>query len=220
LGKVEDTAIRDEIRKILPVDVKVGDLLPLSTGDRVRIEELRPDGTYGYRVIKGLTEQAKAIGTATIQNDPKLNITTGVDKLKSLQNVNQIQQEKIMANELDVTEIDRIKNAKIEKEKKREADVEAAINIAAELKGDIKQIKSELCEGPDCLRTQVQNKFGEIEKKIEHIEERTELFSCEKCGYTKVPALASFCPQCGSGIFEWTDDSGQPVSGWKHYGEK
>ena len=89
--------------------------------------------------------RAKAVGTVTISNDPKLNITTGIDKLKNLQN---IVQEKNMANELDVTEVDIIKNEKIQRQKKEREDTLAAIAIAADLKGDIQAIKRDLCEGP------------------------------------------------------------------------
>lgn len=160
--------------------------------------------------------RAKAVDIATIQNDPKLNILTGIDKLKSLQNINQ---EKNMANELDVTEIDRIKSEKIQKEKQKEADVAAAIAIAAELKGDIKQIKDDLCVGPDCLKEQVKNKFGEIDAKIAKLDERSEMFVCEKCNYPNVPALSSFCPNCGAKIPSWMNDDGQPIVGWVPYYE-
>lgn len=161
--------------------------------------------------------KAKAVGTVTIPNDNKLNITTGVKQLQEIQ-------EKSMANELDVTEVDRAKYDKIEKLKKRDEDVAAAIAIAADLKGDIQKIKEELCVGENCLKNQVtnkfgemNNKFGEIDEKIKKIEEKTSGFVCENCGYASVPALSSFCPQCGSPIYEWSDDSGDPVKGWRHW---
>jgi hypothetical protein len=157
-----------------------------------------------------------ATGTVTVSNDPKLNISTGINKLQET-NKNK---EGNMVNELEPTEIDAIKHEKIEKQKKFQENVNNAINIAAELRGDIKKIKEELCEGPDCLKNQVANKFGEIDDKIKKIDEKTQFFVCEKCSYPNVPALASFCPQCGNGIYEWTDDDGQPIPGWKHYSEK
>jgi len=161
--------------------------------------------------------RAKAVGTVTISNDPKLNITTGIDKLKNLQN---IVQEKNMANELDVTEVDIIKNEKIQRQKKEREDTLAAIAIAADLKGDIQAIKRDLCEGPGCLKEQVQNKFGEIDAKIAKLDAKSvEFYSCDKCSYPNVPALSSFCPQCGAKIPSWTTDEGVPVPGWVPYYE-
>jgi hypothetical protein len=125
-----------------------------------------------------------------------------------------------MSDDLSVTEADKVKYDKIQKAKQFEANINDAIAIAADLKGDIKKIKEEICEGPNCLKEQVVNKFGTIEDRLNKIEEKSQFFVCEKCSYPNVPALASFCPQCGNGIYEWTDDDGQPIPGWKHYSEK
>jgi hypothetical protein len=125
-----------------------------------------------------------------------------------------------MSEDLSPTEIDRIKYDKIQKAKDFEKNVNEAVNLAKDLKEDVQQIKKEVCEGPDCLKAKVEEKFGSIDEKIKKIEEKTSGFVCENCGYANVPALSSFCPQCGSPIYEWSDDEGQPVKGWKHWTDK
>jgi len=190
------------------------------TVEEAKIRKKKEDLEIQEKIAKKEAEKAatnkskaNAAGTITIANDPKLNITTGIDKLQEIQ-------EKNMANELDVTEADRIKHDKIEKQKQRDNDVAAAIAIAADLKGDIKKIKEELCEGPDCLKKQVENKFGEIDAKIAKLDEKSvDFFVCERCSYPNVPALSSFCPNCGAKIPSWMDDNGQPVVGWTPYYE-
>ena len=123
-------------------------------------------------------------------------------------------------DELSVKESDKIKYDKIQKAKQFEQNVNDAINIARDLKGDVQKIKEEICEGPTCLKNQVTEKFDSIDEKIKKIEEKTGTFLCENCGYPNVPALSSYCPNCGSPIYEWSDDEGKPVSGWHHYSEK
>lgn len=125
-----------------------------------------------------------------------------------------------MSDDLSVTEVDKIKHDKIEKARQFEKNVNDAIKIAADLKNDVQKIKEEICEGPNCLKKQVEEKFGYIDDKIKKIEEKTGGFVCENCGYQLVQALSSFCPQCGSPIFEWTDDDGELVKGWKHWSER
>lgn len=122
--------------------------------------------------------------------------------------------------DLDITETDRIKHEKIEKAKKFEDNVNDAIGIAAELKEDIQKIREDICEGPDCLKKKVEDKFEFIEEKIKNIEEKTAEFLCDNCGYNGVKALSSFCPNCGHPIYEWKDDSDSPIAGWKHYSER
>lgn len=208
--------IKKEANKVIPNDAKPGDRFLVSTGDHIRVNKILPDGRFDYNLIPGPIPQSKAVGTVTIPNDPKLNIPTGVKQLQEIQT----RKEKSMANELDVTEVDRAKYEKIEKLKKRDEDVATAINIAASLKDDINKIKEELCVGPDCLKEQVKNKFGEIDTKIAKLDAKAvEFYSCDKCGYPNVPALSSFCPQCGTRIPSWNTDEGEPVAGWKPYYE-
>lgn len=146
-----------------------------------------------------------------------------------------------MSEDLSVTEVDKIKYDKIQKAKQFEMNVNDAIRIAADLKSDVQKIKEEICEGPDCLKAKVEdkfgtmeNKFGTMEKKFDEIddkikkigdkatkiEEKTSGFVCDRCGYSGVPPLSSYCPQCGSPIFSWDDDEGKPVSGWKHWSDR
>ena len=125
-----------------------------------------------------------------------------------------------MTDDLSVTEIDKIKHDKIQKAKQFEQNVNDAINIAKDLKDDVKKIKEEICEGPNCLKKQVTEKFDSIDDKIKKIESNMQYFVCENCSYPNVPALSSYCPNCGSPIFSWEDDEGRPVKGWEHYSEK
>ena len=87
-SKITD-AIKVEISKKLPDDVKIGDLIPLSTGDHVRIEELHPDGRYGYKFIEGPIKQAdksKVVGTVTVPNDPNVTVTSPQETKKKIKN--------------------------------------------------------------------------------------------------------------------------------------
>lgn len=122
--------------------------------------------------------------------------------------------------EFDVTETDRIKHAKIEKAKKFEEDVSVAMMAIPEISEKYDKLVSELCEGPDCLKKQVEDKFGSIDDKIKKIEEKQSDLICDKCGYIGVPALSSYCPNCGAAIYSWNNDDGAPISGWKHYSER
>lgn len=125
-----------------------------------------------------------------------------------------------MVDDLAVTEIDKVKYEKLQKAKEFEKNVNDAISIAADLRDDVKKIKEEICEGPDCLKQQVSDKFGSIDEKIKKIEEKTTEFLCENCGYQGVRALSSFCPNCGHPIYEWNDDDGTPIPGWKHWDDR
>lgn len=122
--------------------------------------------------------------------------------------------------ELDITEADKIKHDKIEKAKAFEQRINQAVDIGAELKDDVKMLKEKICEGPDCLEKQIENKFGLLDQKIAKIEENSAQFVCDACGFTGVRPLSSFCPNCGAPIYEWNDDDGTPISGWKHYTER
>lgn len=204
------------IAKVNEVKNKYADIfkqLPGETAEEYNDRTIRQAVERDEAEEKATEEAAKskAVGTVTIPNDNKLNITTGVNKLQEIQENN-------MANELDVTEVDMIKQEKMAKQKKKEEDVLAAIAIAADLKGDIQKIKEELCVGPDCLKEQVKNKFGEIDAKIAKLDAKAvEFYSCDRCGYDRVPALSSFCPQCGLRIPSWNTDEGEPVPGWSPY---
>lgn len=178
--------------------------------ERIRLETLAENAKKVAEEAATNKSKVSATGNVTISNDQKLNITTGIDKLKNIKEGN-------MANELEVTEVDIIKNEKIEKQKKFQENVNNAIAIAADLKGDIKKIKEEICEGPNCLKEQVVNKFGTIEDRLKKIEDSNATFVCEKCGYNGVKALTSYCPNCGAKIPSWADENGQPIVDWTPY---
>lgn len=122
--------------------------------------------------------------------------------------------------ELDVTETDRVKYDKIQKAKQFEEKINKAVEVGENLEDKVNKLYEKVCEGPDCLERRIDDKFGEISEKVKNIEDKQSNFVCEKCGYIGVPALSSFCPQCGSPIFEWSNDDGQPISGWKHWEER
>lgn len=153
-------------------------------------------------------------------------LRTQVQLIASKENVDKVltsknkEMENVMVDDLEPTSADTVKYEKIQKEKEFRKNVNEAIGIAANLQGDIKELKEAICEGPDCLREQVKSKFGELDQKIKRIEEQNQVFVCENCGYPKVPGLASFCPQCGAVIPSWSDEEGQPIPGWKNWQER
>ena len=95
-----------------------------------------------------------------------------------------------------------------------------AVKALPEINEKYDKLVSELCEGPDCLKNKVQEKFGDIDEKIKKIEEKQSDLVCDKCGYVGVPVLSSYCPNCGAAIYKWEDDEGQPMSNWVHWTER
>lgn len=201
MGKIGDTGVTTE-----EIDAAMQELI-------------REDEAKEKLARKLAKAKVSATGTAnvTIPNDPKINVSFGIDKLKDINKDANKNKEGNMANELEVTEVDIIKNEKIEKQKKFQENVNNAIAIAADLKDDVKKIKEEICEGSNCLKNQVTTKFGTIEDRLKAIEDLSTAFVCEKCGYNGVKALTSFCPNCGAKIPSWADENGQPIADWIPY---
>lgn len=98
--------------------------------------------------------------------------------------------------------------------------LEAAVEAIPKINEKYNKLVSELCEGPDCLKRKVEDKFTDIDDKIKKIEEKQSDLVCEQCGYIGVPALSSYCPNCGVAIHAWNDDSGSPIKNWKHWTER
>lgn len=122
-----------------------------------------------------------------------------------------------MADDLSVTETDRVKYDKLQKAKAFEEKVNKAVESIPGIQDDFKQLREELCEGDNCLVKKVDRKFQEIDDKVKGIQENLQYFICENCGYDKVTPLSSFCPNCGHQIDSWDDDEGKPVKGWEPY---
>ncbi len=94
---------------------------------------------------------------------------------------------------------------------------------------DVNKSVGELCTGIDCIKTDVkkyqdshnelekmvQDRFKELAEKVQGLERPT--FTCENCGEQLIAPLSSFCPNCGSPIHSWSDESGEPVKGWVPY---
>jgi hypothetical protein len=97
--------------------------------------------------------------------------------------------------------------------------------------GDIKKPVSdtlgELCNGVDCIKTDlkksqeyqqladkhIETKFQELSERLQKLEEPT--YICDNCGQDNIRPLSSFCPNCGAPIHSWTDpETGMPISGW------
>jgi rubrerythrin len=231
-----DPMLKKEINKVIPHGAKAGEIFKVPNRGIIEITEAISDSKVNYTfydepndverltklATKKLAEEAanvKAASTVTVPN--VLNTSQALQTQKDTSQSNRFKnlQEKNMVDDLEPTAVDTVKYEKIQKEKQFRENVNNAINIASELKGDIKKIKEELCEGPDCLKNQVQSKFSEIDAKIAKLDERSEVFVCEKCGYPKVPGLSSYCPQCGAKIPSWNTDDGEPIPGWVPYWE-
>lgn len=112
------------------------------------------------------------------------------------------------------------KQDEIDKVRESRKNLEEAVKALPEINEKYDKLVSELCEGPDCLKKKVEDKFQNIDDKIKKIEEKQSDLVCDKCGYIGVPALSSYCPQCGASIYNWNDDDGQPIKGWKHWTER
>lgn len=99
-------------------------------------------------------------------------------------------------------------------------------SVLGTTKKPITETLGELCTGVDCIKEDVKKHQGiqlELEKKMDQrfseLRERVQkleepIFMCDNCGHNGIRSLSSFCPNCGSPIHEWYDDSGQPVKGW------
>lgn len=112
------------------------------------------------------------------------------------------------------------KQEEIEKVRESRKNLEAAVAAIPDINEKYDKLVSELCEGPDCLKNKVETKFTDIDDKIKKIEAKQSDLVCDKCGYVGVPALSSYCPQCGAGIYSWEDDEGKPMTNWKHWSER
>lgn len=102
-------------------------------------------------------------------------------------------------------------------------------SILGETKKPITETLGELCEGVDCIKKDVakyqdtqseldkklDSRFSELRERVQKLEEPT--FTCDNCGADGIRPLSSFCPNCGSPIHSWNDDTGQPVKGWTPY---
>jgi rubrerythrin len=121
---------------------------------------------------------------------------------------------------MSVEDEDIRKQEEIEKIRESRKNLESAVKAIPEINEKYDKLVSELCEGPDCLKNKVETKFTDIDEKIKKIEEKQSDLVCDKCGYVGVPALSSYCPNCGAAIFSWNDDDGNPMVNWKHYSER
>lgn len=108
----------------------------------------------------------------------------------------------------------------IDKIRESRKNLESAVKAIPEINEKYDKLIEELCVGPDCLKNKVETKFGDIDEKIKKIEEKQSDLVCDRCGYMGVPSLSSFCPQCGAAIYNWEDDEGRPIPGWKHWSER
>ena len=121
---------------------------------------------------------------------------------------------------MSVEDEDIRKQEEIEKIRESRKNLENAVRALPEIREDFKQLREELCVGPDCLKSQVTDKFSNIDEKIKKIEEKQSDLLCDRCGYIGVPSLSSYCPNCGAPIFSWNDDEDRPIKGWKHWSER
>lgn len=65
------------------------------------------------------------------------------------------------------------------------------------------------------LEKMVQQRFEELGEKVQGLEHPT--LTCENCGEQVISPLSSYCPNCGSPVYSWADEDGQPVRGWTPY---
>lgn len=121
---------------------------------------------------------------------------------------------------MSVEDEDIRKSEEIEKIRESRKNLESAVKAIPEINEKYDKLIEELCVGPDCLKNKVQEKFGDIDEKIKKIEEKQSDLVCEKCSYVGVPALSSYCPNCGAAIYKWEDEEGQPMKNWRHYSER
>lgn len=66
--------------------------------------------------------------------------------------------------------------------------------------GTVESKLKETCDGIDCIKKDLK---------------RFELTECPECNKIVVPARSSYCPECGSKIQKWYDDTGNEIKTWK-----
>lgn len=108
----------------------------------------------------------------------------------------------------------------IEEAIKARDNLEAAVSALPEIQKGFKQLREELCEGPNCLKNEVKNGLLAMDEKIKKIEEGSTGSVCKICGYNGIKPLTSYCPECGSGIPSWEDEKGEPIPGWVPYWDR
>jgi len=99
-----------------------------------------------------------------------------------------------------------------------------------EVKKPVSDTLGELCNGVDCIKTdikkaqeyqqssdkQIDGRFKELSERLQKLEEPT--YVCDSCGQDNIRPLSSFCSNCGAPIHSWTDpETGMPISGWAPY---
>lgn len=83
---------------------------------------------------------------------------------------------------------------------------------------NISKLTKELCEGPDCLKKKVEDKFEKVDSELGKLREESETFICDSCGKKVIRRFDSFCPNCAYPIPEWLDEStGLPIISWSPY---
>lgn len=147
--------------------------------------------------------------------------------------IKEIKGDNKMSGEIKEDELDRIVTSRLEKVL---AGKEFNKNIK-EMDDKIKDIHSHVCEDGKCTKEELSNirkdmgQFSELKKGLEKLSELDDIKKnineikkgqvkveiCPGCGESALLHLGSYCSNCGVEIPEWTDDSGKPVEGWKHY---
>ena len=95
-----------------------------------------------------------------------------------------------------------------------------------ERQNEIHSFVEKACSGVDCLKNDMSNMskdIGDTNKRLDYIAKKIEedkSYPCEKCGESRVKAFSSYCPNCNSPIYEWTDSNGKPISGWIHFSKR
>ncbi len=118
--------------------------------------------------------------------------------------------------------------SQIEKFKKKEEfnkrlndAIEANVHNKGKIEGiekNVDRLTKELCEGPDCLKKRVEDKFEKVDSELAKMREDSKTYVCENCGKDIIRKFDSFCPNCAYPIPQWLDENtGQPVTSWSPY---
>ena len=225
----------DEVKPHIKTEVKIPNIGILKKAD-----EAKPHIETDTKVSQPRIEKNKPIKEVKYMEDepsnyPQPNVVKQLEEL--------LNKKKISRQEFDeLMEEKKFNESIIQAAKFAEETREQIPQISEKIEGvstEIKDIEGRLstvnnsvdtlCTGVDCIKTdvkksqetqealkkQMEQRFRDLEEKVQESKQPT--FVCDSCGDDRIRPLDSYCPNCGSPIHEWNDDTGQPVKGWAPY---
>lgn len=240
IKKILDVPKGDTVKQIPKIEIPKIEIKIPNIGIPKKADEAKPHIETGTKVSQSIIEKNKPVKEAKYMNDEPSNYSQPnvVRQLEELLN-----KKKISKHEFDELMAEKQFNENIAQAAKFAEETREQIpQISEKIEGvstEIKDIEGRLstvnnsvdtlCTGVDCIKTDVKKsqetqealekqmgqRFRDLEQKVQELKQPT--FVCDSCGDDKIRPLDSYCPNCGSPIHEWNDETGQPVKGWIPY---